>query len=116
MTAPPGDPDTRELAVRTVPGHNQCTVLVTGDVDAYSGPVLAGHLVAAVEQADVATVGLDLREVTFFGAAGLTALVIAHQAATSEGRVLRLRCGTNRTVLRPLDLTGLTTVLLLVEE
>jgi anti-sigma B factor antagonist len=104
------------MAVRIVPGGSWCTVRITGDVDAYSGPVLAGHLVAAVEQAAVTTVELDLRGVTFLDAAGLTALVVAHQAATSAGRVLRLRCGTNRAVLRPLDLTGLTTVLLLVQE
>jgi len=115
MTAPPFDPDPGDMALRAVPGPDCCTVTVTGDVDARSGPVLADRLLDALDRSDVPTLELDLRGVTFLDSAGLTALVVVHRAATRTGRVFRLRCGTTREVLRPLEITGLSTLIPLVE-
>ena len=49
--------------------------------------------------------------VTSLNCPGLQTLVAAHRAARSSGRVFRLRCGTSRSVLRPLLVTGLLTSL-----
>jgi len=63
----------------------------------------------------VTTVHLDLTRVTFLDSAGLTVLVVAHRAAERSGRVLALRCGTRRAVVRPLTITGLFGVLTVVD-
>ena len=61
-------------------------------------------------------VEVDLSRVTFLNAAGLIALAIAHQMADSAGRVLRIRCGTARAVLRPLQITGLWNAFNIIEQ
>jgi anti-sigma B factor antagonist len=64
----------------------------------------------------VAELDLDLRAVTFLGAAGLRALVVLHQSAGTAGRVLRVHCGRGRAVRRPLEITGLWDVLPVVDR
>ncbi|MBB3677517.1 STAS domain-containing protein [Modestobacter versicolor] len=115
MTAPPVDPDAGDLDIRTVPGSDGCTVVVSGEVDTRSAPVLGDRLRELLQDPAATTVELDLRQVTFLDSAGLTALVGVHRAAEAAGRVLRMRCGTTRAVLRPLQITGLTTVFTLVD-
>jgi anti-sigma B factor antagonist len=115
METLPVEPDLGDLQLRTALRPGGCTVTVAGDVDSRGAPRLADCLRDALGRSDVSQVDLDLREVTFLGAAGLTALVGAHRTAHDAGQVLRIRCGTRRAVLRPLELTGLTTVLTLVE-
>ena len=115
MTAPPVDPDPGDLDVAIAPGADACTVTVTGEVDALSAPVLCERLVDVLRRPDVAVVELDLRGITFLGSAGLTALVVAHRTAEETGRVLRMRCGSGRAVLRPLQITGLSTVFQIVD-
>jgi anti-sigma B factor antagonist len=107
------DPGPDDLVLRTTDGPGGCTVQVCGDVDTRSASVLADRLLQELDRGTA--VELDLRLVTFLDSAGLTALVAAHRAAEAAGRVLRLRCGTSRAVLRPLQLTGLTSVLTLVD-
>ena len=120
MAAPPGtdpgaaDPRHLDIAVSTL--GDRCTVTVTGDVDPLSAPVLADRLLQVLARPDAAEVELDLRAVTFLDSAGLTALVVAHQSAERAGRVLRMRCGSTRPVLRPLQITGLATVFTLVDD
>jgi anti-sigma B factor antagonist len=61
------------------------------------------------------TVDLDLRGVTFLDSAGLSALATAHRAAQAAGRELRMRCGTTRAVVRPLQITGLWTLFTVID-
>jgi len=108
-------PDPADVHLRTVVEPGACTVTVTGEVDAICAPVLEGGLLEVLTRPDVPVVVLDLSRVGFLGAAGLTALVVAHRTAERTGRLLQLRCGGNRAVLRPMELTGLTSVFRLLD-
>jgi anti-sigma B factor antagonist len=88
---------------------------VRGDVDACTAPRLADLLLDVLARPGTADVDLDLREVTFLDSAGLTALVAAHQEAQRTGCLLRVTPGTARAVVRPLQITGLTSVLDIVD-
>ena len=112
MSAPFG---TWDLDVRVGMIDGGCTVTVAGEVDTLGAPVLGGCLDQLLARPDVRTVELDLSGVTFLGSAGLTVLVRAHRTAEGTGRVLRVRCGTGRAVLRPLQITGLVDVLTLAD-
>ena len=90
-------------------------VTVRGDVDAVTAPRLADLLLDVLSRPGTADVDLDLREVTFLDSAGLTAVVTAHQEAERSGCLLRVAPGTARAVVRPLQITGLTTVLDIVD-
>ena len=114
MTAPPV-PDSGDLDIRTVPGSSACTVAVRGDVDAGTAPRFGGHLLEVLARPGVRTVELDLSDVTFLDSAGLTALVVAHRTAEDSGRVLSVRCGTGRAVRRPLEITGLSSILTVID-
>jgi len=62
---------------------------------------------------------IDLTGVTFLGSPGLQALVNATRAASRRGEPLRIVVDANRSVIRPIRLTGLDDVLALfptVEE
>lgn len=107
--------DTGDLDVRVGTADGGCTVTVAGEVDTVGGPVLAGRLAELLASPDVRAVELDLSGVTFLDSAGLTVLVGAHRTAQRAGQVLRLRCGTGRAVLRPLQITGLAGVLTIVD-
>jgi anti-sigma B factor antagonist len=115
MTAPPVDSANDDMTISTAPSAGGCTVTVRGDVDAGSAPGLRAHLLEVLGRPGVATVHLDLTGVTFLDSAGLTTLVVAHQAAERGTQVLALRCGTSRAVLRPLAITGLSGVLTIVD-
>lgn len=103
------------FAVATAVSAAGGVVTVRGDVDATTAPDLRACLLAALDRPDVPDVEVDLSDVTFLDSAGLTVLVVAHQAAQRAGRGLRIRCGASRAVTRPLELTGLTTVLTVVD-
>jgi anti-sigma B factor antagonist len=106
MSAPPHPGD---LDLRIGTSDRGCTVTVTviGDVDATGAPVLDGCLEELLARPAVGAVELDLSGVTFLDSAGLTVLARAHRSAERAGQVLRMRCGTRRAVLRPLEITGL---------
>ena len=113
--------DTRQLDdptafdVQATSAPTGWVVTVRGDVDALTAPRLRDLLLDVLSRPRTADVDLDLREVTFLDSAGLTALVSAHQAAQRSGRLLRITSGTARAVVRPLQITGLTTVLDIVD-
>jgi anti-sigma B factor antagonist len=114
MTAPlvPGP---ASFDVQSANSATGWVVTVRGDVDASTAPDLRRCLLEVLGRPDVADVDLDLSGVTFLDSAGLTALVVAHQAALRAGGVLRIHCGTSRAVVRPLGITGLSTVLTVVD-
>jgi len=115
MTAPPVQPDPGDLDIRTVSGSGACTVTISGDVDAGTAPRFGRHLLEVLARPGVHTVELDLSGVTFLDSAGLTALVVAHRTAQGAGQAFCVRCGTGRAVRRPLEITGLSSVLTIVD-
>ncbi|HEY0636793.1 MAG TPA: STAS domain-containing protein [Pseudonocardiaceae bacterium] len=78
---------------------------VFGEIDLSSRSAFTRQLDALLRDS-VRTAVLDLRGITFFGSAGLAALVDAHGTATDRGVTLRV-VSDSRTVLVPLDITGL---------
>jgi anti-anti-sigma factor len=115
----PTDPPARAAAVQPdfqpgveVPTVTVCPVLpgavvlaVRGDVDSCTSPLLRDRLLEHLRPACPQLV-VDLTEVGFFGAAGLTVLVTVRQAAEAAGIRLCLVAG-RRAVLLPLTITGL---------
>ena len=110
-----GEPDHEVLDVRTAPSDGGWTVTLVGDVDSASAPELRARLINVVGDPAGGPIELDLRGVTFLNAAGLRALAAVHGAAQRTGRPLRMRCGTNRAVIRPLQITGLSTAFTVVD-
>jgi anti-sigma B factor antagonist len=81
---------------------------VCGEVDSVTAPVLRDCLLDVFGRpSPPVAVVLDLSQVSFLSAAGLTALAIAHREADLAGLGLGIRCGTARAVIRPLVITGL---------
>ncbi|WIV57841.1 STAS domain-containing protein [Amycolatopsis nalaikhensis] len=96
VTAQPVPPGTVVLAVR-------------GEVDLCTSPLLQDALLTHLRHASAPLV-IDLTDVGFFAAAGLTVLVTARQAAVTAG--VRLCVVANsRPVLLPLTITGMDRVL-----
>jgi anti-sigma B factor antagonist len=115
MTAVPIDIDTTRIVVRPATSTSGSTVRVTGEVDSTTAPGLRDCLLDVIGQPSSTTVEVDLSGVTFLDSAGLSALATAHRAAVAAGRDLRMRCGTTRAVVRPLQITGLWTLFTVVD-
>jgi anti-sigma B factor antagonist len=83
------------LSVSSLPGARagQMVVEVTGEVDAYTAPVLDLCLRSQAGRPGVREVVVDLRGVTFLGAAGITALARARQRCRTLGARLVIRTG-----------------------
>jgi anti-anti-sigma factor len=87
-------------------------VAASGDVDSAVGDALVAAVESLTAQAD--EVIADLSAVTFFGAAGVNALVACRLLCEARGVVVSLRLP-SRCVTRTLELCGLTTSLGLAE-
>ncbi|WP_199432999.1 STAS domain-containing protein [Qaidamihabitans albus] len=86
-------------------------VAVSGDVDLTTAPRFEAALVAACDEAGTAnTMIIDLTAVSFFGSVGMSLLIEGHERCRQHGLDLRV-VADGRTVLRPLQLTGLDRVL-----
>jgi anti-sigma B factor antagonist len=116
MTALPIDIDPTRIDVRAATSSSGTTVRVSGEVDSTTAPGLRSCLLEVIARPGGAAVEVDLREVTFLDSAGLSALATAHRAAQAAGRALRMRCGTTRAVVRPLQITGLWTVFTVIDD
>jgi len=108
VTGPSGAPLLR-VALRTEPPDRSgaagpLVVAAAGDVDRDTAPLLQAALVDAIDRHD--TVCCDLSEVTFLGAAGLTALLVAHDRAGRAGSRLLIR-GAHGVTRRVLQITRL---------
>jgi anti-sigma B factor antagonist len=106
-TAQPDPLPARQLlTITTHPAPPAATVLtVRGEVDAHTSTQLRDRLLPHLQDT-VPQVIIDLTDVGFFTAAGLTVLVNARQAAVATGITLCLVAST-RPVLLPLRITGL---------
>ncbi len=107
MTALPVEIDPERLDLQISTSADGCAVTVIGEVDSSTAPGLRDCLVEVLQRPGHAPVEVDLSRVTFLDSAGLSALAVAHRSAVAAGRVLRVRCGTARAVVRPLQITGL---------
>ena len=116
MTAAPIDIDPTRIDVRAATSSSGTVVCVSGEVDSTTAPGLRNCLLEVVARPGSAPIEVDLQGVTFLDSAGLSALATAHRAATAAGRVLQMRCGTTRAVVRPLQITGLWDVFAVVDD
>ena len=102
--------------VRSSTSGSSSTVTVSGEIDGLTAPVLRDCLLDVLGRPDLSgDVVVDLSQVTFFSAAGLTVLVTAQETATRAGRVVGIRCGTARAVIHVLQVTGLWSVFAILE-
>jgi len=115
MTALPIEIDPTRIDVRASTSSAGTVVTVSGEVDSTTAPGLRTCLLEVLDRPGTSTVEVDLRGVTFLDSAGLSALAMAHRAAVAADRVLQMRCGTTRAVVRPLQITGLWTVFSVVD-
>jgi anti-sigma B factor antagonist len=115
MSALPVEIDPTRIDVRLTTSGERCCVAVVGEVDSSTAPGLRDCLLEVLDRAGTGVVEVDLSEVTFLDSAGLSALATAHRAAVNGERVLRIRCGTARAVVRPLQITGLWDVFTIVD-
>ena len=79
--------------------------VVTGSLESATNPALQQALLRALRRAR-AVLTVDLQGVTFFGSAGVTALVWVSQHREAAGKHVRV-IATSRVVTGPLELTGL---------
>jgi anti-sigma B factor antagonist len=85
-------------------------VVVAGEIDMATAPMLARELTAAIEAGDGPVV-LDLVEVTFFDSSGLRVAIVAHRDLGEHGRRLGVVCDPEGHVRRTFALAGLADVL-----
>ncbi len=107
--ASPAAPDAGQLlSVTAVSGTRPGSVFVevTGEVDAHTAPVLDACLHSQTRRRGVHEVVVDLSQVAFLGAAGITALAQAHRRCRMRGARLVVHTGGERRLLRALQLTG----------
>lgn len=91
-------------------------VTVTGEIDMLTVERLRSAVAAGFDQLrDDEFLIVDLTGVTFLGSPGLQALVDATQAAQRRREPLRLVVDENRPVVRPIQVTGLDSVLALFD-
>lgn len=97
-------------------GGTQLRIRVVGEVDLETAPALAEACELARHHArkvaEVTEIVVDLRPVSFLGAAGLTELVHAHHRCLYDAVLLRV-VADQPAVIRPLRLTGLDEMLTL---
>ncbi|HYQ69482.1 STAS domain-containing protein [Actinophytocola sp.] len=88
------------ITSRTVGGVR--VVEAAGEVDLVTAPALRTALLDALAESPGGLCVVDLTGVTFLDSAGLTTLIEVNQRARS----LRVVVGSNRPVIRPIQLTG----------
>jgi len=94
-------------------GDAAITMQVRGEVDSSTVDGLGAELTAAVAEAQThpaRTLIVDLNGVTYFGSAGLNALLDVTQRGETGGVAVRL-VATNAEVVRPIEVTGLDHIL-----
>lgn len=105
----PGDEPAGSLHVRVGrPRPGTAVVAVRGELDALSAPRLTNLLVARL-RSTLRTLVIDLSEVDFLAAAGLSVLVHADLLARQLGVTLEVVTGGNRWAERALSVTKLDT-------
>ncbi|OBJ60380.1 STAS domain-containing protein [Mycobacterium sp. 1423905.2] len=97
------------LAVEHVARDDAVFVHVKGDVDSSTVDELISHLTAALRLAETHPARMliiDLKPVTFFGSAGLNAVLDCHEGGVAAGTSVRLVADHGQ-VLQPIEVTEL---------
>ena len=94
-----------EVSLADGPAAGQVVARVRGQLDATSNPLLQQTLLRALRSAG-RLLTVDLYGVTYFGSAGVTALVWLSQHPEAAGKHVEV-VATSRVVTGPLELTGL---------
>lgn len=86
---------------------------ITGDVDTASAPAVTAQLAEALHRAassGVFVLVIDLQGVTYFGSAGLTAVLNAHRNGDDAGIHVRVVAAQTE-ITRPVEVTSLDQIL-----
>jgi anti-sigma B factor antagonist len=84
---------------------------VAGEVDLDTAPQLHAAITDAIDRTSGGACIVDLTEVGYLGSAGLTVLLASTRHAEARSRSLPIVVDSNRTVIRPIELTGIDDVL-----
>ncbi len=101
------------LAVECEDRGDSVIVRATGDIDSSTVAELTGKLSIALRvarQHPTRLLIVDLQAVTFFGSAGLNAVLDCHEDGVAQGTAVRV-VADNPQVLRPIEVTSLDRVL-----
>ncbi|MGI8815644.1 MAG: STAS domain-containing protein [Pseudonocardia sp.] len=90
------------------PASDTALLRVSGEIDMLTSPILRQGIAEQLSD-DRMRLLVDLNGVDFLGTSGLAALVEARSSAAEHAIELWLVC-TNRQVLRPLEIAGLTSL------
>jgi anti-sigma B factor antagonist len=108
-------PATQQLTVTVAaPGNGVAVLHATGEIDLLTATAL-GERIREQLVPDNRVLVLDLSQVAFLGSAGLAEIVSASQAG-SDNNIELVLVATGRAVLRPLEATGLLTMLTVYES
>jgi anti-sigma B factor antagonist len=91
------------------PASDTALLRVFGEIDMLTSPMLRDGIAAQLAGGNRVRLLVDLDGVEFLGTSGLAALVEARSSAEERQVELWLVC-TNRQVLRPLEIAGLTSL------
>lgn len=100
--------DTLDTTVRYT-GDHTAVVVVTGDVDLHTAPVLRAQVLSVVQHG-VRHLVLDLAQVDFVDSTGLSTFIVLLQSAQEAGGSFRIASVPDRLV-RMVTMTGITQVL-----
>jgi anti-sigma B factor antagonist len=110
VTAASIDPSLADLITLDVTSVGTAArVIAQGEVDSSSAPLLRAEIDGVLD-AGATELVIDLDGVTFLDSAGLSVLAGTHRRAAAEGVALRVLAST-RAVIRPMQITGLWTLL-----
>jgi anti-sigma B factor antagonist len=93
-------------SVHTEDTDHAAVVVVSGEIDMATAPMLQRELAAAMES-QAGPVVLDLCDVTFFDSSGLRVAIVAHRDLKEQGRRLAVACDPEGHVRRTFALAGL---------
>jgi len=99
--------DLLRVAVEPASGRSASVVRVAGQVDDYTAPLLAACLLPRIQRGPELELVVNLEEVTFLGAAGLSILLRARERCESLGVRLVVHCSPGAAAFPPLQLAGL---------
>ena len=95
------------IEISTAVTSRAVVVTVAGELDVYAAPFLRDHMAAVLTAEPARFVVVDLARVVFLDSTALGVLVAALKRARAEGGDLRVGVGTNATVRRVFEVTGL---------
>lgn len=105
-----GGPPGSDLSTWSRSTGSRTTVRVAGEIDLVTAPMLKEALETAYLNVRISRAHpellVDLREVSFLSAAGLSVLAVLHVRCVVDGLSIRI-IGDQRAVRRPMELTGM---------